>query len=85
MKEVWRRFSPRLWLPAGEIGATAVEYGLIIALIAVTVIGAVSALGTSVFDVFDEAATMIGRCDRDRGNSADTPAFDNVGGPACNQ
>jgi pilus assembly protein Flp/PilA len=36
-----------------ENGATALEYGLIAALIAVVIIGAVSALGTSVSSTFD--------------------------------
>ena len=36
-----------------ENGATAIEYGLIAALIAVVIIGAVSALGTSVSSTFD--------------------------------
>ena len=35
-----------------EEGATAVEYGLMVALIAAVIIGAVSALGTKVSDVF---------------------------------
>ena len=35
-----------------ESGATAVEYGLIVALIAVTIIGAVTALGGALKDKF---------------------------------
>ncbi|ABI76059.1 flp/fap pilus protein [Hyphomonas neptunium ATCC 15444] len=37
-----------------ESGATAIEYGLIAALIAVAIIGGVSALGTQVDTTFDE-------------------------------
>lgn len=40
-------------------GATAVEYGLLVALIAVVIITAVTALGTSVSTKFQEAATAI--------------------------
>jgi pilus assembly protein Flp/PilA len=43
-----------------ESGATAVEYGLIAALIAVVVIGAVRALGTSISAQFQAIATAIG-------------------------
>jgi pilus assembly protein Flp/PilA len=39
-----------------ESGATAVEYGLLVALIAVVIIGAVTTLGTNLSDKFDEVA-----------------------------
>jgi pilus assembly protein Flp/PilA len=42
-----------------ESGATAVEYGLMVALIAVVIIAAVTALGTSVNSKFNSAATAI--------------------------
>ncbi len=42
-----------------EEGATAVEYGLIVALIAVVIIGAVTAIGLAVSGKFDEAATAV--------------------------
>lgn len=42
-----------------ESGATAIEYGLIAALIAVTIIGAASALGTNISDKFQEVADAI--------------------------
>jgi len=41
-----------LRLPADESGATAIEYGLIAALIAVTIIAAVSATGTSLMALY---------------------------------
>ncbi|MGC4122011.1 MAG: Flp family type IVb pilin [Myxococcales bacterium] len=44
----------RLW--ADESGATAVEYGLIVALIAVVIIAATTALGTNVSNTFQTAA-----------------------------
>ena len=39
-----------------ESGATAIEYGLIAALIAVAIIGAVSALGDNTSTTFDKVA-----------------------------
>ena len=42
-----------------EDGATAIEYGLIAALIAVAIIGAVTALGDSLSNNFSELATDI--------------------------
>lgn len=39
-----------------ESGATAIEYGLIAALIAVVIIGAVTALGTNASTKFQEVA-----------------------------
>ena len=42
-----------------ESGATAIEYGLIAALIAVAIIGAVSAVGGSVSTTFNEISTDI--------------------------
>ncbi|MEM1086924.1 MAG: Flp family type IVb pilin [Pseudomonadota bacterium] len=43
-----------------ESGATAIEYGLIAALIAVAIIGAVGALGTNSATQFNKVATAIG-------------------------
>jgi pilus assembly protein Flp/PilA len=42
-----------------ESGATAIEYGLIAALIAVVIIGAVSALGTNLSTTFQSVASTI--------------------------
>lgn len=42
-----------------ESGATAIEYGLIAALIAVVIVGGVTALGENIQGVFDEVATKI--------------------------
>lgn len=42
-----------------EAGATAVEYGIMVALIAVVIIGAVFALGGNLSDLFDETADCI--------------------------
>ena len=40
-------------------GATAVEYGLMVALIAVVIIAAVTALGTNLQDTFGDVATSV--------------------------
>ena len=42
-----------------ESGASAVEYGLLVALIAVVIITAVTTLGTNLSDKFQEAATGV--------------------------
>jgi len=42
-----------------EEGATAVEYGLMVALIAVVIITAVSLLGTTLENIFTDVATNI--------------------------
>lgn len=47
-------------LPADrDRGATMVEYGLMVALIAVVCIGAVAVLGTNLNDKFDNVATKL--------------------------
>ena len=43
-----------------EEGATAVEYGLMVALIAIVIIVAVSLLGSNLSSKFDQVATSIG-------------------------
>ncbi|ABS15202.1 MULTISPECIES: Flp family type IVb pilin [Brucella/Ochrobactrum group] len=43
-----------------ESGATAIEYGLIAALIAVVIIGATTSLGTTIRTQFTAIATAIG-------------------------
>jgi pilus assembly protein Flp/PilA len=43
----------------GDEGATAVEYGLMVALIAVVIIGAVIALGGALDDTFTEVGDQI--------------------------
>lgn len=43
-----------------DSGASAVEYGLLVALIAVVIIGAVTALGTNIQSKFNQAANAIG-------------------------
>ncbi|GGL20275.1 MULTISPECIES: Flp family type IVb pilin [Caulobacter] len=43
-----------------ESGATAIEYGLIVALIAVVIVAAVTTLGTNLKNRLTSAATAIG-------------------------
>jgi len=45
--------------PREDEGATAVEYGLMVALIAVVIIGAVTTLGTNLSNVFNDVAGKI--------------------------
>jgi len=45
--------------PREDEGATAVEYGLMVALIAVVIIGAVTTLGTNLSTVFNDVAGKI--------------------------
>jgi pilus assembly protein Flp/PilA len=44
---------------ANESGATAIEYGLIAALIAVVIIGAVTAVGTGLSTTFTNVSTSV--------------------------
>ena len=43
-----------------ESGATAIEYGLIVALIAVVIIGGVTAIGTKLSGAFGKVSTSLG-------------------------
>ncbi|MGU3537714.1 Flp family type IVb pilin [Methylobacterium sp. A54F] len=54
MKRIFRRFA------ADERGATAIEYGLIAALIAVAIIAGARSLGTSINAKFTAVSTKIG-------------------------
>lgn len=47
-------------IPRTERGASAVEYGLLVALIAIIIIGAVTLLGTNLRGIFNSSATKIG-------------------------
>ena len=54
----------RLFLKArtaltNDRGATAVEYGLMVALIAIVIIGAVAVLGTNLSSLFNTVATSV--------------------------
>lgn len=47
-------------LSSEERGATAVEYGLMVALIAVVIIGAVTLLGDNLVAIFNDVADSVG-------------------------
>jgi pilus assembly protein Flp/PilA len=53
-----RKLVRRFW--RGEEGATAVEYGLMVALIAVAIIGAVTSVGTDLSGLFTAVAGKLG-------------------------
>ena len=58
MRDLIIRTARRMHL--AEAGATAVEYGLMVALIAAVIIGAVTTLGTNANECFQDVATAIG-------------------------
>jgi pilus assembly protein Flp/PilA len=50
----------RFGLATSDEGATAVEYGIMVALIAIVIIVAVALLGTNLRSVFSRVATEVG-------------------------
>ncbi len=54
MKAIFKRFRKN------EDGATAIEYGLIAALIAVVIIGALTTLGGGISGTFDKVSKELG-------------------------
>jgi pilus assembly protein Flp/PilA len=56
MPKFLAKFQPRR---DSDRGATAVEYGLMVALIAVVIIAAVTLLGTNLSTIFNTVATTI--------------------------
>lgn len=59
-------------LLANNEGATAIEYGLIAALVAVAAIGAMSSLGTSLSDTFSTVGTKMTDANTTAGGSTTT-------------
>ena len=57
MLELYTRLQARL---ASERGATAVEYGIMVALIAVVIIAAVRLLGEDISALFTDTSTELG-------------------------
>ena len=51
----------RIAAKMSERGASAVEYGLLVALIAIAIIVAVSLLGTNLSGIFDKTANSISK------------------------
>ncbi|MCA0143724.1 Flp family type IVb pilin [Blastococcus sp. LR1] len=60
-------------LRSEEKGATAVEYGLMVALIAVVIIGVVSALGGQLSGLFSEVGGELTKAGTTTGGTATTP------------
>jgi pilus assembly protein Flp/PilA len=57
IKQMWQYLEAKYgW---NEEGATAVEYGLMVALIAVVIIVAVTTLGENLSDTFEEVADSV--------------------------
>jgi pilus assembly protein Flp/PilA len=59
MRSLYLRLNRKLAGFLNDRGATAVEYGLMVALIAIVIIVAVTALGVSVNGIFGDAATSV--------------------------
>ena len=53
------KFQTKLASMRDDRGATAVEYGLMVALIAIVIIGAVALLGTNLSTLFKNTATSV--------------------------
>ena len=53
------KFQTKITELRDERGATAVEYGLMVALIAVVIIVAVSTLGTNLTGIFNQTASAV--------------------------
>ena len=60
MTQLYVYLKTRLAAHDGERGATAVEYGLMVALIAVVIITAVTLLGTNLAARFNQIAVAVG-------------------------
>lgn len=60
MLEVYEFMKARVGLSSSDEGATAVEYGIMVALIAIVIIVAVALLGTNLQQTFQRVATEIG-------------------------
>ncbi|WP_028055661.1 Flp family type IVb pilin [Sphingobium bisphenolivorans] len=55
----WAKMFGRLALPRCERGATAVEYGLILALLVLAILSAVSSFGTKTSGMWNNVATNV--------------------------
>ena len=59
MKPVTRILKKLCWFGVEDSGVTAIEYGLIAALIAVVIITVVKAIGTNLNDIFSQVAANL--------------------------
>ncbi|BCI68715.1 hypothetical protein AAJCM20276_33390 [Acetobacter aceti] len=53
-----------------KIGATAIEYGLIAALVSVAIIGAVGTVGTNLQDTFNNVGTHLAEANSSAGSGS---------------
>lgn len=60
MREIYQYLGARFGVASREEGATAVEYGIMVALIAIVIIVAVILLGETLQEVFFNVATELG-------------------------
>jgi pilus assembly protein Flp/PilA len=59
MRSLYLRLNRKFAGLTGDRGATAVEYGLMVALIAIVIIAAVTLLGSNLSDIFNNTATSV--------------------------
>ena len=59
MREIYQYLTVRFGIASPDEGATAVEYGIMVALIAIVIIVAVALVCTSLEEVFDDVATAL--------------------------
>ena len=71
------------WPLGEERGATMVEFGLLIALIAVVVAVAATTLGQGLAGTFDDVAGGLARCEKFADKDVPDAAADKVGGWKC--
>jgi len=60
MREMYDFLTARFGIASPDEGATAVEYGIMVALIAIVIIVAVIVLGENLQDVFQDVADTLG-------------------------
>lgn len=60
MREMYDYLTARFGIASPDEGATAVEYGIMVALIAIVIIIAVIVLGENLRDVFQDVADTLG-------------------------
>jgi pilus assembly protein Flp/PilA len=56
---MWNWVQSAVWMAARDEGATAVEYALMIAMIALVIVGSVTALGLSIPGLFQPVSDIL--------------------------
>ncbi len=59
MRGIYQYYTARFGIASPDEGATAVEYGIMVALIAIVIIIAVALVGTRLETVFEDVATAL--------------------------